>query len=45
MIAARLFTHGPTPVFVVRVMTTFAPSAIRSARRSVATSKLNSASV
>ena len=32
-IRARVFTHGPTPVLLWRVSTTFAPSALRSARR------------
>src|SRR5215475_4193395 len=44
-ICARVVTHGPTPVLFCRVITTVAPAAIRSARRSVATSKLKLASV
>src|ERR1039457_2550706 len=45
MIWARLVTHGPTPSLVVRVITTLAPSCSRSARRKLATWKLNNASV
>src|SRR5262252_4637846 len=44
-ICARVVTQGPTPVLFCRVITTVAPAAIRSARRSVATSKLKLASV
>ena len=33
MICARVVTHGPTPVLLVRVITTRAPSRSRSARR------------
>src|SRR5215469_3375496 len=44
-ICARVVTHGPTLVLFCRVITTVAPAAIRSARRSVATSKLKLASV
>src|SRR5215471_11428588 len=45
MIWALVVTHGPTPWSLVRVMTTRAPSAIRSARRYVATLRLNRDSV
>src|SRR5690242_30049 len=44
-ICALVVTHGPTLVLSCRVITTVAPAAIRSARRSVATSKLKLASV
>src|SRR5712691_2900284 len=42
---ARSVTHGPTPVLLVRVSTTVAPSARKSAARYRATFQLNSASV
>jgi len=44
-IAARSVTHGPTPVLLVRVSATVAPSARRSAVRYTATFQLNWASV
>src|SRR5215469_13675194 len=44
-ICALVVTHGPTPVLLCRVITTWAPAASRSARRAVATSKLKLASV
>src|SRR5580700_2765955 len=44
-ICARLFTHGPTPLLLYLVITTFAPYLIRSARRYLATFQLNWASV
>ena len=43
--AARTFTHGPTPVSVLRVSTTVAPSAWRRAWARCATSKLKACSV
>src|SRR5438067_8349013 len=42
--AARLSTHGPTPVLSVRVMTTLAPAALSRACGRSATSKVNAAS-
>ena len=45
MMAARCVTHGPTPLFELRVSTTLAPSARRSAARYIATLKLKEASV
>ena len=44
-IAARSVTHGPTPVLLVRVSATVAPSARSSAVRYRATFQLNWASV
>ncbi len=45
MMAARCVTQGPTPLFELRVSTTCAPSARRSAARYDATLKLKEASV
>ena len=44
-IPARRFTHGPAPWLLVRVSTTRAPARRRSARRYIATVKVNRASV
>src|SRR6266545_613034 len=43
-IAARLSTHGPTPMLSERVVTTLAPAALSSDTSRVATSKVNAAS-
>ena len=43
-IAARSFTQGPTPVLLVRVITTRAPAVRSSARSRIATLQLKSVS-